>query len=167
MSRAATLASMICAGLLLAGTVAAETVTLERDTQLRAEPSLSAPAGATLKQGARAELIEKRGVWINVKSADASGWLFVFNVRYGERQAGSGQGDAAAVGRLVSARPVTGVTSTIGVRGLSEEDLQRASFNAAEMQLLDGYAATRESAEQQAGRGNLQPARVEYFGAQK
>jgi len=144
---------------------AAEMVTLERDTRLRAEPSPAAPGGATLKQGAKAELMDKRGVWIHVKSDGISGWLYTFDVRYGERQAGSGQGDAAAVGRFASARPAT--TATIGIRGLSEEDLQKASFNAGEMAQLDAYVASRQAAEQQASANSLQPVKVEYFEARR
>jgi hypothetical protein len=86
-------------------------------------------------------------------------------VRYGERQAGSGQGDAAAVGRVVSARPAT--TATIGIRGLSEEELKGASFNAGEMAQLDAYGASRQAAEQQASANSLQPVKVEYLGARK
>ena len=164
MRSASCLSGVVGVVLLFIGAAGAETVTLERDVQLRAEPSLSAAAGATVKQGTRAELIEKRGVWINVKSSEAAGWTFTFNVRYGERQAGSGD---AGLGRVVSARPTTQVTSTIGIRGLSEEDLQKATFNAAELQLLDGYAASKESAQQQARASALQPVNVDYFGVAK
>ena len=150
-----------------AACASAEQVTVERDTQLRNEPSYFASTGTTLKQGTRAELIEKRGVWINIKAAEGSGWAFVFNVRYGERQGGSAQGDISAAGRMVSARPVTSVTSTIGVRGLSEEDLKNASYNAAQMQMLDSYAASKEQAQQQAQASALQPVQVDYFGAAK
>jgi hypothetical protein len=142
----------------------AETVVLERDVVLRTEPSLSAPAGIALKQGARAELVDKRSVWLNVKTAEGAGWVFVFNVRYGERQS-TGQGDAAAAARL--GRQPVNVTSTIGIRGLSEEDLQKAAYNANEMAALDGYAASKDAAEQQAARAGLQPVRVDYFEERK
>lgn len=139
-----------------------EQVTIERDTQLRAEPSLSAQGLATLKQGSRAELLDKRGVWVNVKSGNAAGWIFSFNVRYGERRAESAGDGFAAAGRMAT-RQQPSVVSTIGIRGLTEEDLQKASFNPAELRVLDGYMISKEAAEQQARTRGLSRTSVDYF----
>jgi hypothetical protein len=137
---------------------AAEPVTLVRESALRAEPSLFAATVATVGKGVTGESVGKSGIWINVKTAEGSGWVFTFNLRHGgERTAGSG-GDA---GSFVSARPRTQVVSTIGIRGLSEEDLQNAAFDRAEMQRLEAFSATRLEAERHAHSVGLQPAQIE------
>ena len=59
------------------------------------------------------------------------------------------------------------VTSTIGIRGIDEEDLKQASFNADQMKLLDGYVATQQVAEQAARATGLAPVSVEYMDAKK
>ena len=167
MQRPGFLAGLIVAlGFAFAGRVScAEQVTVERDTPLRAGPSLSAQPGVTLKQGAKAEVTGRSGAWINVRSGEDSGWLFMFNVRYGERQPASAADSARAAGGLFGGRSSPGVVSTIGIRGLSEEDLQKASFNPAELKVLDGYAASKDAAEQQARVRGLTPVRVDYLEA--
>lgn len=137
-----------------------EAVTVERESALRAEPSLSGQQVAVVRVGTRGEAIGKRGAWINIRTPDATGWVFMFNVRFGERQADS-SGSIAGAGRFVSARPTTNVTSTIGIRGLSEEDLQKAAFNSAELQRLDRFAASRQDGEAAARTRNLEAVRVE------
>ena len=53
------------------------------------------------------------------------------------------------------------------MRGLEEEDLKQASFNAGQMKLLDEYATSKQAAEQGARAAGLAPARVEYLGTKK
>lgn len=153
----------------LALPVAAQQVTVERESELRAEARPDAPVVAKVKQGATGEVTAKSGAWLNIKTPDAAGWLFSFNVRFASaRPGGEGGGaadSAAAVGRLVAPRQQVNVTATIGVRGIEEEDLRQASFNAEQMKLLDHYAASRESAQDGARAAGLEPLRVEYLGA--
>jgi hypothetical protein len=153
---------------LAAGSAAAQQVTLERDSPLYAEPRLDASQVAQLKLGATGEVIGKQGAWLNLKTPGGSGWLFSFNVRFPSAQAGTGDsGAGATAGRLFGARRSVSVTSTIGIRGIEEEDLKQASFNAEQMKLLEGYAATRQAAEQRARGSGLAPASVEYMDAKK
>jgi hypothetical protein len=137
-----------------------EAVTVERESALRAEPSLSGQQVAVVRVGTRGEAIGKRGAWINIRTPDATGWVFMFNVRFGERQADA-SGSLAGAGRLVSARPTTNVTSTIGIRGLSEEDLQKAAFDGAELQRLDRFAVSRSDGEAAARSRRLEAVRVD------
>jgi hypothetical protein len=142
----------------------AEPVTVERESTLRAEPALGASTVATVRRGVRGESIGKSGIWVNIKTPEGTGWVFTFNLRYGERAAGSG--DLTAAGRLVSARPSTGVVSTIGIRGLSEEDLQRAAFNAGEMRRLDAFAAPADVAQRRAEEAGLAATSIDYLEGQ-
>ncbi|MGH8701893.1 MAG: SH3 domain-containing protein [Burkholderiales bacterium] len=159
---------LLAAVLLAAAPVAAQQVTLERDSPLYAEPSLDASQVTQLKLGATGEVIGKQGAWLNLKTPAGNGWLFSFNVRFQSQQAGAGDsGAGSAAGRLLGPRRSVSVTSTIGIRGIEEEDLKQASFNADQMKLLEGYAATKQAAEQGARASGLAPVSVDFMDAKK
>jgi len=155
----------LAAALLLAVLPAtAQQVTLERDSPLYAEPRLEAAQVAQLKQGATGEVVAKQGAWLNLKTADSGGWLFSFNVRFQNQKTEGGDASGGpALGRVFGPRRGINVTSTIGVRGLEEEDLKQASFNAGQMKRLDGYAASKQAAEERARAAGLAPEKVDYL----
>jgi len=149
---------------------AAEQVTVERESRVHAEPRHDAPQVAVAKPGTVAEVLGKSGVWLNVKAPDATGWVFSFNVRFtpkasaaaGEPAAGGG---GSALGRLFGPRRSVSVTSTIGIRGLEEEDLKQARFDGEQMRQLAEYAASKEAAEERARSSGLAPVKVDYLDA--
>ena len=158
----------ILAMLVVAMPALAQPVTVERDSELRAEARADAPVTAKVKQGTSGEVTAKNGAWVNIKTAEGAGWVFSFNVRFGTARPGSesSAGDGGAVlGRLVAPRTQVNVTATLGTRGLDKEDLRQASFNAEQMKLLEQYAASKESAQDGARARGLEPVRVEYLGA--
>lgn len=157
----------ILAVLLMMLPARAQQVTVERDSDLRAEARADAPVTAKVKQGTSGEVTAKSGAWVNVKTPDAAGWLFSFNVRFASAApgGGAGAGDASALGRLVGPRQQVNVTATLGTRGLDKEGLRQASFNAEQMKLLDQFAASKESAQDGARASGLEPVSVEYLGA--
>lgn len=139
---------------------AQEQAVLERDAALLTEPRNGAPVAAQLKQGTSAEVIARKGAWVNLRTAAGTGWLFSFNVRF----LAPGSAPAAAVKPpVVAAAPARRVTPTIGIRGLDAEDLKAARYNDAQMRLLDSYAASRQDAESAAQATGLAPARVDYL----
>src|SRR5688572_19655818 len=151
-----------------AGTAAAQQVTLERDSPLYSEPRLESAPVAQLKQGATGDVVGKEGGWLNLKTPAGTGWLFTFNVRFpSQKTDGGDSGAGSALGRVVGPRRSVSVTSSIGIRGLEEEDLKQATFNAGQMKLLGGYATTRQAAEQGARGAGLAPAKVEHLDARQ
>jgi len=149
-----------------AAPAAAQQVTLERDSPLYAEPRLEASQVTLLKQGATGEVVGKQGGWLNLKTPGGTGWLFSFNVRFPPQNAAGGEAaSGSALGRVFSPRP--SVASTIGIRGLDEEDLKQASFNAGQMKLLDDYATSRQAAEERSRAADLAPVNVDYLDAKK
>jgi hypothetical protein len=146
-----------------AGAATAQQVTLERDSPLYSEPRLESAQVTQLARGATGDVLGKQGGWLNLKTPAGSGWLFSFNVRFPSQKADGG--DGAALGRVFGPRRTTSVTSSIGVRGLEEEDLRQATFDAGQMKLLDGHAVTKEAAEQGARAAGLAPAKVDYLGS--
>jgi hypothetical protein len=151
--------------LLAAASAAAQQFALERDSPLYAEPRLDAAQVTQLKQGAGGEVIGKQGAWISVRTSAGNGWLFSFNVRFQSAKGETGDTGGPALGRVFGPRQKVNVTAAIGVRGLEEEDLRQASFDAGQMKLLDGFAASRQSAEDRARATGLAPEQVDYLGA--
>jgi len=160
------LSCLILAMLAAAAPAAAQRVTLERESPLYAEPRLDASQVTQLSQGASGEVIGKQGGWLNLKTPGGTGWLFSFNVRFPSQNAGGSEaGSGSALGRVFS--PRLNVTSTIGIRGLDEEDLKQASFNAGQMKLLDDYATSKQTAEERSRAAGLAPVKVDYLDAKK
>lgn len=157
---------VLLAVLLAAAPAAAQQVMLERDSPLYAEPRLDAPQVTQLKQGASGEVTGKQGAWLNLKTPAGNGWLLSFNVRFPSQKA-EGGGSGSALGGMVGPRRNVSVTSAIGIRGLDEQDLKQASFNAQQMKLLDDFAATKQAAEDSARAAGLDPVKVEYLEAKK
>src|SRR5688572_5909481 len=139
---------------------AQEQAVLERDAALLTEPRNGAPVVAQLKQGASGEVIARKGAWVNLRTPSGSGWLFSFNVRF--QAPGTAGAPAARAPAPVASGPRR-VTATIGIRGLDEEDMRQARFDASQMRLLDQYAASKQDAANAARDSGLAPARVEYF----
>jgi len=162
--------AILTAGLLFVTPAgAAEQVTVERESQLYAEPNLDSAKGEALAQGTLAEVIGKSGAWLNVKTPEATGWVFSFNVRFivkgsDATPASSGSG-GSAIGRIFGPGRGVDVTSTIGVRGLDTEDLKQAQFSAEQIKLLDGYVVAKDAAEEAARGKGLAPVEVEYLQA--
>lgn len=142
----------------------AESVTLERDSPLRAEPRTDAAVVANLPKGSTGDAMARQGAWVQIKSAAATGWLYSFNVRFGAVAAeGGDSGGGSVLGRMFGPRQRVNVTATIGIRGLGEEDLKQAHFDGAQIQELDGFAANPGQAEAHAGTAGLSAVKVEYL----
>ena len=139
------------------GVAAAQQVTFDRESPLHAEPRPDAAVIAKLKQGTKGEAIGKEGPWLNVKTGAVTGWVLSFNVRF---PAAAGA-EASGAGRASRQRPA--ITSTIGIRGIDEEDLKRAQFDAQQMSLLERYAASKADGENAARASGLAAVRLEYF----
>jgi hypothetical protein len=155
------------AALLLAGPAAAQKVTVEQNSPLYSEPRMESSQVAQLQQGATGEVIGKQGVWLNLKTGAGTGWLFSFSVRFESQGAESSSG-GSSLGRVFAPRRSSPtVTSTIGIRGIEEEDLKGATFDAEQMKLLDSYAASKEAAEKGARGVGLSHTNVDYLDGRK
>ena len=136
---------------------AAQQIVVEKDSPLYAAPQTSAKVVGQVKQGMAGEAIGQKGTWVNVKTDAGTGWLFTFNVRF------LTQGAPPAAAKAPTFTPGRKVTATIGIRGLEAEDLKNASVDPQQLNLLDGYVASKQDAEKAARASGLAPARVEYL----
>lgn len=141
---------------------AAETGTLLKADELKAEPFRDARTLATLASGGKVDILGKDGGWYKVKSAKGSGWVRMLSIRKGEARKGGG--DAAGLLGVASGRAGTGkVVATTGIRGLNEEDLKSAKFNAEELKLAESYATARADAQKFAAQAKLEARQMDYL----
>jgi hypothetical protein len=143
--------------------VLAEAGYATRDVELRAEPAGAAKLLGTLQKGARFEITAEKGAWSRIASASVNGWTLSFYVMKGEPAAqvslGTRLGEVWTLGTERRAE----TTATIGVRGLDEEQLKAAQFNAEELQRLEALSQSAAEAEVFARRGKLAPQAVNYL----
>ena len=140
----------------------AQQATVTKDSDLRAEGNNSAPVVGKVTQGTAGEVTGKSGVFVNLKAPSAAGWLFSFNVNFASVDDGTAA--AAGLGRVRGSTQVQ-VTSTMGARGFDTADIEKASFNAQQMQLFDQYGTSKEAASSAAQGAGLSATKVDYFGA--
>jgi hypothetical protein len=143
-----------------------------RDSEVKTEPDPDAATTSTLRLGNRVEVSRLRGRWARVHPPDAEqGWIAAANVRISMTQQQS-RGGGAAKGLF---RGITGIvtgtgpsqdqgpSATVGIRGLTPEDVADAVPNPAERLKLDEYRATPDAAERYARDENLDSRSLAYF----
>jgi len=144
--------------------LAAEEGSMLKADDLKAEPFHDATTVGSLAAGQHVEILDKQGGWFQVKSSAGSGWVRMLSVRRGEARKGSG--DAQGLLGLASGRSGTGqVVATTGIRGLSEEDLKAAKYNAEELKKAESFGVTQAEARKFANAGKLVARKVEYLPA--
>jgi hypothetical protein len=154
----------IAIALLLAANsaLAGEAGSVVKNDELKAEPFRDAKTVAALSSGDKVDILKKEGGWLQVKSAKGSGWIKMLSIRRGDARKGTG--DAAGLLGLASGRAGTGrVVATTGIRGLNEEELKAAKFDAAQLKLAESYATSRAEAQKFAAKGKLVAHKVEYL----
>ncbi len=157
---------VLCGLLLAAPVVAAEMGSMVRGEELKAEPFRDAKSVKQLAVGDKVQITGKDGGWFKVKAGKSSGWVRMLSVRKGEAK--SGVSAASSLLALASGRTATGkVMASTGVRGLNEEELKAAAFNAQELQRAESYAAGKADAQQFAAQGKLVARQFDYLPAAK
>lgn len=154
---------LYCVLIIWCGSVLAEPATTTRSTELKAQPTSDAITLATLPEKEKIETIKRQGAWIQVKSADGKiGWLRMLSLRLGNSESQkttSGLGSLLGFGRSTT----TGGTVTTGVRGLSEEDLENAKPNPAELEKMEKFSVNKTQAKRFATSAKLQSQDLEYL----
>jgi hypothetical protein len=144
---------VLAAAALCANAHAASGVLL-RDETLRTQASATAAVAARASKGSALTIVARRGGWLQVKTARAAGWVRLLSVRTGSGGAG-GAGLGDLVGVATNRSNPSRVVAVAGVRGLNEEDLKQAKFNAEEMNRLDTFAVSPADARAMAAKEGL------------
>jgi hypothetical protein len=151
--------------LLACGSAGAQEVGVAlKDDVVRAEPYADAKATGNLKKGGQVQILKRSSGWYQIKAGTLQGWVRMLSVRRGA----SGKTDVAkevgGVGDLATGRAGTGqVVSTTGVRGLSEEELKDARFDAAQLAKAQSFVVAAEDARRHAAQGKLESRRFDYL----
>ena len=150
--------------------VSATPGTLSRDQALRAEARDDATSVLKLSKGALVDVLARDGAWYRVQQNGQEGWLRLYFVRTGSAKVeAAGAKPVRSIADTLAAarnrRNKTQISAAIGVRGISEEELKGAHYDAAQMQKLDSYAVSMGAAERFAAAGRLQSRTVEELPA--
>ncbi len=133
---------------------------------IRDEPFVDAKEIGTLAKDDLVEIFAKDGGWLKIGSTKGNGWVRLLTIRRGKP--GKAEYTAEGVLALASGRAGTGkVVATTGIRGISEEDLTAARFDAAQVTRLESFGVTAAEARAFAVSGALKPRDIPYLGGEK
>lgn len=132
-------------------------------TSLLQAPQRSAAQVTELKQGETVAVLARSGSWMKVRNAATQeGWVFMLDVRLQKtswtRQASGFFGLFNRVDQQTSAAAMT-----VGIRGISEEDLQQAVPNYGALGLLEAHVANESQAYGFASQRQLSSRQVNFL----
>lgn len=134
--------------------------TVLRNDKLYSEPSSGSTVAASVAKGASVNIITKQGGWLRVTAGSATGWIRLLSVRAGEGGlGGSGVGDV--LGAATTRSDPSRVVAVAGLRGLNDEDLKQAKFNADELARLEALEVSASQAQSFASQGGLAAVKVQ------
>ncbi len=134
-----------------------EAITVKRPAELRESPAEGSRSLAALAAQAQVtRLAGRQGPWIEVRSAQGvTGWIHMFEVSAAAAPAPSGnvatsalRGLTGLLGGGTRTRAATSATATIGIRGLSAEDIANAQPNLAAVAQAEALRADAAQAQQ-------------------
>ncbi len=157
---------LISATALLLGIAAASALaapgTVLRNEKLYSKPSTGAAVAGSVAKGASVDILSKQGGWLQVTAGKTTGWMRLLSVRAGAGGLG-GAGVGDVVGAATTRSDPSRVVAVAGLRGLNDEDLKTAKFNAAELAQLDAWVVTVDQARTFASEASLVAAKVPFL----
>jgi hypothetical protein len=128
--------------------------TVLRNEKLYSQPRSSATVAANLAKGSSVNILSKQGGWLRVSAGKYTGWMRLLSVRAGAGGlSGGGIGDV--VGAATTRSDPSRVVAVAGLRGLNDEELKQAQFNANELARLDAWNVTATQARSFASQSGL------------
>jgi hypothetical protein len=150
--------------------LAQEAAFTNRATELKDKAAFEAVVLAPLPADTPVKVLARSSGWTKVEVNGKTGWVRVFHLRFPATvEAGSSSSSGGFLGGLTSSmgfggRPKQDGTklATVGIRGLSEEDMKNASPNPEALRKMQSYRVDKASAERFAKDGKLVTASVDY-----
>jgi hypothetical protein len=128
--------------------------TVLRAEKLYSQPAATSKVTASVAKGANVEILAKRGGWLQVKAGKSTGWIRLLSVRAGAGGLG-GTRAGDVVGAATTRSDPSRVVAVAGLRGLNDEDLKQAKFNAEELARMEALSVTATQARSFAGQSGL------------
>lgn len=157
--------------MLAASWVAAQEATTNRSTELRERPAAESKPLATLPARTPVKLLGREGGWSQVDAREQRGWLPTFHLRFAAAVETSSPSPALSVTSMLGMgsrqSPETSKVATLGVRGLTRDQFQAASPDAAALRQLHSYRVPSAEAEAFAQEGGLVAVKVPLSGGSK
>lgn len=152
---------LLASALFAASAWSAESGAMLKADELKAAPFRDAKTVGNLARGDKLDILKQQSGWYQVKSAKQTGWVRMLSVRRGAAQK---SGNVSGLAGLATGRAGTGkVVSSTGVRGLSEEDLKAAKFDAAEIKKMESYEVSKDAARKFASQAQLKSIKLDYL----
>ena len=111
-------------------------------------------------------MVSRGGGWTRVEAGGKVGWVQVFHLRFPTTTttSESSGGVLSGLSSAISGKPRSQQAGiqTVGVRGLSPEELKNASPDGEALKRMNGYRADKPAAERFAREGKLSEATVDY-----
>jgi hypothetical protein len=156
--------TLILSALLAAPVNAAQVAYAVRSTEIKLLPFSDAKTVAKLDEKAKVNILLRQGGWVKINSNNGNGWVRMLSVR--SDSAARKRGDTGLISLLnVGRSGSSGITTTTGIRGLSEEDLKNAQPNPVEFKKLEKYAVNKARAEKFAHDAELKSQQFDYLPA--
>lgn len=128
--------------------------TVLRDERLFSAPTSGSTVAATVSKGASVNIISKQGGWLKVTAGRTTGWIRLLSVRAGEGGSG-GAGVGDVFGAATTRSDPSRVVAVAGLRGLNDEDLKQAKFNADELARLSAWEVSSAQTQRFASQSGL------------
>lgn len=124
-----------------------------RDDSLRAAASAASAVVGKAAKGSEVEILARKGGWTQIRAAGRTGWVRLLSVR--STAGDAGKEDLDSVVALTRKRESGQVVAVAGLRGLNEEELRSAQFNAGELRRMEEYGVSAAEARKFAADGGL------------
>lgn len=128
--------------------------------ELRIAPDSKSAVLRRIEKGAQVRLLTSQGGWSQISSGGKSGWVRILSVSSPVTES-VGFSDLGALGKT----PQGKVVAVAGTRGLDQDTLRLASYDAAEVALLHTFAISRAAAEQFGQAAGLRVRAMPYIDA--
>ncbi len=151
--------ALVALGWAAASVVSAATGTVLRDDKLFTQPSATAGVAGRVARGASVTILAKEGGWLRVTAGKTTGWVRLLSVRAGTGGLG-GAGIGDVVGAATTRSDPTRVVAVAGLRGLNDEQLKQAQFNADELVRMEAQGVNAAQASSFAGQSGLAAVKV-------
>lgn len=136
-----------------------------RATDLKEQASAGSRTLDSLAANTELKVVARGSGWTRVEVGGKSGWVNVFHVRFPATASTESSGSLlSGLSSAIGGRPRSQQAGiqTVGVRGLTPEELKNASPDGESLRRMQSYAADKGAAERFAREGKLADVRIDY-----